>query len=129
MQTTIEQGQERIPDPYVTKARFPLKINKITPMIQMNIEFNQKRIIFAMMMYLEKLIQYSYKQDVIEGEERKIEADGSTKFKLKVPGQRRGKTGQPMEPQILAPNLLVQSGSLVGVTQILDQGWTQKWNR
>ncbi|KAA6375536.1 MAG: hypothetical protein EZS28_028936 [Streblomastix strix] len=48
----------------------------------------------AMMMCLEKLIQYSYKLEVIDEEERKVEPiQESTQSKLKVPGQRRGKTG------------------------------------
>ncbi|KAA6385852.1 MAG: hypothetical protein EZS28_018621, partial [Streblomastix strix] len=137
MLTTIEKNQKRISDPYVTKnteqsseifnetfntasiqinilmtsVRFPLKIVKITPMIQMNIEYNETKITRAMMMYLEKLIQYSYKQESKKVKNERQKQTQSTissithffqsstyqgKYAIQVKslsGQRRGKTG------------------------------------
>ncbi|KAA6353830.1 MAG: hypothetical protein EZS28_050643, partial [Streblomastix strix] len=80
------------PNQYIDNlSQIPSQDQQNIPIIQMNIKYKEMMISRVMVMYLEKQIQYSYKQEVIEEQERKIE--GSTQTKLKIPEQRRGKTG------------------------------------
>ncbi|KAA6353037.1 MAG: hypothetical protein EZS28_051435, partial [Streblomastix strix] len=65
----------------MTSARFFLKINQNTPMIQMNIEYKDMMIIIVTMMYLKKLIQYSYEKEINEEEERRIEVEARHNLK------------------------------------------------
>ncbi|KAA6368203.1 MAG: hypothetical protein EZS28_036270, partial [Streblomastix strix] len=93
------------------KQRFLLKISKSTLMTLINIEYKETRITIATMMHLEKLIQYSQKVRGHRGKGKKGRGRGkaqfqaqslltnhqpikeSTQSQLKVPEQRRERTG------------------------------------
>ncbi|KAA6377801.1 MAG: hypothetical protein EZS28_026672 [Streblomastix strix] len=123
--TTIEQDQRKVLDPYAAKGT------------EQNSEIlnGWNAYEFGSLNQIPSQDQQEYSNNSDDNRiQRDEDYNSNDDAKVRSLSQKSldrgaGRLEQPMGLQIPAPNLLVQNRSLVGVTLILDQEWAKIWNR